>query len=96
MIIRTTEKIRVDIAKSARIHDVGMCDRRCLGNLVDADFVASGKDRLDYLVCPVGTVAKQAKVAKRLLWAAQLSFTLAKEVRKLNHESPITVSLMLR
>jgi hypothetical protein len=73
-----------------------MCDRGCLGNLVDADFVASGKDRLDNLLCPVSAVAKQAEVAKRFLWAAQLSFTLAKQVGKLNHESPVTVPLMLR
>jgi hypothetical protein len=58
-----------------------MCDRGCLGNLVDAKFVASGEDRLDNLVCPVGTVAKQSEVAKGFLWAAQLSFKLAKQVR---------------
>lgn len=72
-----------------------MCDRGCLGDLVDADFVASGKDCLDNLLCPVSAVAKQAEVAKRFLWAAQLSFTLAKQVGKLNHESPVTVPLML-
>jgi hypothetical protein len=73
-----------------------MGDGRCLGNLVDADFLASGKDGLDYLVGPVGAVAKQAEVAKRFLRAAQLALALAKQIRKFDDKSSIAVSLVLR
>ena len=73
-----------------------MGDGRCLGNLVDADFLASGKDGLDYLVGRVGAVAKQAEVAKRFLRAAQLALALAKQIRKFDDKSSIAVSLVLR
>ena len=63
---------------SARIHHIGMGDGCCLGDFVDANFLASGKDSLDDLVGPVGAVAKQAKVAKGFLGTAQLALALAK------------------
>lgn len=66
--------------RSARIHHVGMGDGRCLGNFVDADFIACRKDSLNDLVGPIGAVAEQAEVAKGLLGTAQLALALAQQV----------------
>ena len=54
-----------------------MGDGRCLGDFVDADFLACGKDSLNDLVGPIGAVAKQAEVAKGFLGTAQLALALA-------------------
>lgn len=54
-----------------------MGDGGCLGDFVDADFLACGKDSLNDLVGPIGAVAKQAEVTKGFLGTAQLALALA-------------------
>lgn len=79
----------------ARIHHIGMCNRRLLGDIVNTQLIVRIHQQVHDRLRPIRTVAQQAQIAQWLFGATEFPFFLAELVRELDEEFSKAVALML-
>jgi hypothetical protein len=80
----------------ARVHDIQMCDRGLLGNVVDTQLIRCIDQEFYNRLRPVGSIAQQSKITQRLLGTTQFALLLAEFVREFDENFAVAMPLVLR
>jgi hypothetical protein len=81
---------------NVRIHYICMCNRRLIGNLVNADIPLHSEQEINNRLRPIAPVPQQTEIGQGLLRGAQLALDLGKLIRELDEELAKAVTLVLR